>query len=408
MDLPEDVGRWPLDRLLATLVPVDVARRLATEERLACLSRPGLGGAVALEGLDQAARVRVAAAFELGRRRARLKLEAARGVAGPGDLGRLLLPLLEDEDVEIFLVALFDGRHRLTGTMRVSRGTLTGSLVHPREVFRPAVAAGAAALAVAHNHPSGDPTPSSEDRAVTRRLAEVGQLLGIPLLDHLVIGREGVRSLRAVLPSLFSATRVPEEVRALETAPEKTPTEAPAASWTSFETADGPVGLVLVGDRLERLLAPGYSVEEVEQGFVEQGLKRLEPAEEPAWVARLREAIAAFFEGDPLDPALLDVPLTERRLPPFRAAVYEALRRVPRGRSVTYAGLAAAAGSPRAARAVGSAMAANDYPLLIPCHRVIGSGGSLAGYSAAGGVAFKERLLRLEGAWPPTPDDVQG
>lgn len=97
---------------------------------------------------------------------------------------------------EEFWVILLDGKHRLTATAHVSTGTLSMSIVHPREVFAPAIAARAAAIIVAHNHPSGDPAPSAEDRAVTTRLIECGHLLGIPVLDHVIIGTVGFHSLR--------------------------------------------------------------------------------------------------------------------------------------------------------------------------------------------------------------------
>jgi len=85
-------------------------------------------------------------------------------------------------------VILLDARCAVTRELLITRGTLDTSLVHPREVFRPAVAAHAASLILVHNHPSGDPTPSPEDLAVTRRLAEAGALLGIPVEDHVIIG----------------------------------------------------------------------------------------------------------------------------------------------------------------------------------------------------------------------------
>jgi DNA repair protein RadC len=84
---------------------------------------------------------------------------------------------------------LLDQRHRVLRTVEVSRGTLTSSLVHSREVFRPAMLEAAAALLFAHNHPSGDPTPSREDLDITRRLGEVGDLVGVRVLDHVIIGR---------------------------------------------------------------------------------------------------------------------------------------------------------------------------------------------------------------------------
>ena len=106
-------------------------------------------------------------------------------------VARLLRPLLEHEPTELFVALLLNGKHRVTGFAEVSRGTLTTSLVHPREVFGPALREAAAAIIVAHNHPSGDPEPSLEDLEVTRRLYEAGKLLGVPLLDHIIVGEKG-------------------------------------------------------------------------------------------------------------------------------------------------------------------------------------------------------------------------
>ena len=106
-------------------------------------------------------------------------------------VARLLRPLLENEPSERFVALLLNGKHRITGFVEVSRGTLTTSLVHPREVFGPALREVAAAVIVAHNHPSGDPEPSHEDLEVTRRLREAGQLVGVPLLDHIIVGERG-------------------------------------------------------------------------------------------------------------------------------------------------------------------------------------------------------------------------
>ena len=91
----------------------------------------------------------------------------------------------------MFVVALLTIRHRVIGLHTVSVGCLTSSLVHPREVFKPAILAGCAALLIAHNHPSGDPDPSAEDVALTRRLASAGSLLGIEIIDHLILGEAG-------------------------------------------------------------------------------------------------------------------------------------------------------------------------------------------------------------------------
>ena len=91
---------------------------------------------------------------------------------------------------------LLDARHRVLRSEMISQGTLTASLVHPREVFRPALRDAAAALVLVHNHPSGDPTPSAEDREVTARLANAGEILGVQVLDHIVVAERGYSSLR--------------------------------------------------------------------------------------------------------------------------------------------------------------------------------------------------------------------
>ena len=91
-------------------------------------------------------------------------------------------------DREQFVVLLLDGKNRVLGFNVVSTGSLTAALVHPREVFKPAIAGSAAALILVHNHPSGDPLPSAEDEAITARLRQVGDLVGIRVLDHVVIG----------------------------------------------------------------------------------------------------------------------------------------------------------------------------------------------------------------------------
>lgn len=98
-------------------------------------------------------------------------------------------------DREAFLVLLLDHKNRCVGVTVVSIGSLSASLVHPREVFKAAILANAAAIIVLHNHPSGDPTPSREDRDITSRLKRCGETLGIPLLDHVIVAMDGYRSL---------------------------------------------------------------------------------------------------------------------------------------------------------------------------------------------------------------------
>jgi DNA repair protein RadC len=101
---------------------------------------------------------------------------------------------LRDSVQENFIAVLLDGRHRVLGNLPISRGTLTASLVHPREVFRGAVREAAAAIVLVHNHPSGDPSPSAQDREVTRRLEEAGEIMGIRVVDHVVVAEGGYYS----------------------------------------------------------------------------------------------------------------------------------------------------------------------------------------------------------------------
>jgi DNA repair protein RadC len=103
----------------------------------------------------------------------------------------LLQTYLADVDREHFVILLLDRKNQVIGVHTVSVGSLTASVVHPREVYKAAVLSNCAALILAHNHPSGDPQPSQEDRAMTKRLVEAGKLLGISVLDHIVLGCDG-------------------------------------------------------------------------------------------------------------------------------------------------------------------------------------------------------------------------
>lgn len=94
------------------------------------------------------------------------------------------------EEQEVFYVILLDAKNQIRGLQEVSRGILNSSLVHPREVFRLAVVHGAASIIVAHNHPTGDPRPSADDKAITKQLVEAGEVLGIPVYDHVIVAAE--------------------------------------------------------------------------------------------------------------------------------------------------------------------------------------------------------------------------
>lgn len=175
---------------------VDRAALFEGAQDLARLARAPVAELEARLALDRVGASRLAAAFELGRCVERASVDPRRAVADPNAAFRVLAPVCRGLDRETFQLLLLDGRHRLLRRHCVAVGTLTTSLVHPREVFGPALRERAAAVLVAHNHPSGDPEPSAEDRAVTRRLVEAGELLGVPLVDHLVLGDGRYVSLR--------------------------------------------------------------------------------------------------------------------------------------------------------------------------------------------------------------------
>lgn len=137
----------------------------------------------------------LAAGLELGRRSV-VGAETPRRIDDPEDAADLVRGALHDQKREHFLAVLLDTKHAVLEVVTVSVGSLDASLVHPREVFREAIRASAAAIIVAHNHPSGDTAPSIEDRQVTARLVEAGRLLGIEVLDHLIVANDRWLSLK--------------------------------------------------------------------------------------------------------------------------------------------------------------------------------------------------------------------
>jgi DNA repair protein RadC len=149
-----------------------------------------------VRGLGRAKATRLLAALELGARLASEGRGTAPCLRTPEDSGRYLLPRYGARPVETFGLLVLDVRHRIKKEAVISVGCLTSSLVHPREVFQEAVVARAASLVLFHNHPSGDPEPSGEDVALTRRLASAGTLMGIEVLDHLILGAGRLVSLK--------------------------------------------------------------------------------------------------------------------------------------------------------------------------------------------------------------------
>ncbi|MDQ3169959.1 MAG: DNA repair protein RadC, partial [Acidobacteriota bacterium] len=139
---------------------------------------------------------RVQAAIEIGRRSLTRDPTERPQFATPRDVAEYLLPLFGTYPVERFGVLLLDTRHRLVRTRILSVGSLDASVVHPREVFREAILAGAAAVVLFHNHPSGDPSPSRDDLSLTRRLTTAGDIVGIAVIDHVVLADSRYASMK--------------------------------------------------------------------------------------------------------------------------------------------------------------------------------------------------------------------
>jgi DNA repair protein RadC len=156
---------------------------------LRALARRPVGALAGVRGVGAAKAARVAAALELARRVAAESDGAEpRTIRGPADVHRLCAPGLRDLAVEEFRLLALDTQHRVVRELLITRGLLDSSLVHPREVFRAAIAEAAAGIVVLHNHPSGNPAPSADDRTITRQLVEAGRLLDIPVYDHVIVG----------------------------------------------------------------------------------------------------------------------------------------------------------------------------------------------------------------------------
>lgn len=121
---------------------------------------------------------------------------AKKVVVSPTDANLLFQQYIGDADREQFVILLLDTRNIVRGINVVTIGNLNSAVVHPREVFKPAILANCAAIIMGHNHPSGDPAPSKEDISLTSRLIQAGELLGIPILDHLILGEDSFISMK--------------------------------------------------------------------------------------------------------------------------------------------------------------------------------------------------------------------
>ena len=149
-----------------------------------------------IKGVGPTKAVTILAAVELGRRLAVRAAESIDHIGGPEDAAHYAMPRFRFEQQEHFALMTLDAKNHITGFFDLTVGTLTSSLVHPREVYRKAIQQSAAGIIVFHNHPSGDPAPSPEDIAATKRLAQSGDILGINLLDHIIVAGDKFVSLK--------------------------------------------------------------------------------------------------------------------------------------------------------------------------------------------------------------------
>jgi DNA repair protein RadC len=182
--------------LLALLIGTGVRERPAIEVAADLMRRSGGITGIArasprelalINGIGTAGAARIAAAFELGRRVVDL-MHHRQSLSRPEDVYRVLSPRFTGLTQELFLAVGVDIRNGLLDVVEVARGTVASVEVHPREVFRPLIRMAAAGAVLVHNHPTGDPTPSREDIELTRRLRQVGRVIGIPIVDHVIIG----------------------------------------------------------------------------------------------------------------------------------------------------------------------------------------------------------------------------
>ncbi|OGQ83275.1 MAG: hypothetical protein A3F90_10820 [Deltaproteobacteria bacterium RIFCSPLOWO2_12_FULL_60_19] len=144
----------------------------------------------AIKGIGPAKSAGLKACMEIARRLRQKKWEVGDALRSSEDVFRHFGERLVKEKREIFYVVLLNNKNRKIREVKISEGSLTASLVHPREVYNPVIRESAAAVIFVHNHPSGDPTPSPEDLEITRRLKEVGEVMGIRVLDHVVVGHD--------------------------------------------------------------------------------------------------------------------------------------------------------------------------------------------------------------------------
>ncbi len=167
---------------------ISLSHRILKEYNIKQLSQINLTQLMKVHGIKQGKASQIAACFEIARRLESFNESEKPKISSPEDVYRRIYPKVREQKKELFIELCLDTKNQIIKEETISVGSLNANVVHPREVFKIALAESAAHIIVAHNHPSGDPTPSTEDIEITKKLAETGKIMGITLLDHVIIG----------------------------------------------------------------------------------------------------------------------------------------------------------------------------------------------------------------------------
>ena len=167
---------------------INLSQRILKEYNIKQLSQINLTQLMKVHGIKESKAAQIAACFEIARRLESFNDEDKQKINSPEDVYRRIYPKMREQKKELFIELCLDTKNQVIKEETISVGSLNANIVHPREVFKLALAESAAHIIVAHNHPSGDPTPSREDIEITKKLVDTGTIMGITLLDHVIIG----------------------------------------------------------------------------------------------------------------------------------------------------------------------------------------------------------------------------
>ncbi len=182
---------------------LELATHILKENNLQELSQSSVGSLSQVPGIGKAKASQIIACFELGRRLSSFKIDINPEITCAEDVYVLLGPSLELRKREHLVGLFLDTRKKLIKKETIFIGTLDTSIIHPREILKIAIRESSAAIIIVHNHPSGDPSPSQEDIEITQQIVKAGDLVGIPVLDHVIIGSTNFVSLRKEISGIF-------------------------------------------------------------------------------------------------------------------------------------------------------------------------------------------------------------